>query len=292
MSHEASPSDGDTGADQLDAPDTPDTTDNPDTPDTYDDTVEVRRDAPLSTLVGVTGVVASVAYLVRALGTGSALDWAICALTGVIGLLHLAAVLDARAPLVVIDHQGIRIRRGRSWHGLAWPDIDRVEHHPRTSLLGDGSLGVVALGGRVLAVRLSLSTQLIGSDWHELGDALLDLSEGRTTVVEPGPDDVALPAGPEPDRELAAVRREEVVLAVSRDTADDETSVVLLPTLVASDPSSTSTIVIGASDDRVPTAPVDPVVGPQLVAARTRVGLSVDQLAERTRIRPHVIESI
>jgi len=36
----------------------------------------------------------------------------------------------------------------------------------------------------------------------------------------------------------------------------------------------------------------DPVVGPDLAAARTRIGLTVDQLAERTRIRPHVIESI
>ncbi len=36
----------------------------------------------------------------------------------------------------------------------------------------------------------------------------------------------------------------------------------------------------------------DPVVGPELAAARTRLGLDVDQLAERTRIRPHVIESI
>ena len=36
----------------------------------------------------------------------------------------------------------------------------------------------------------------------------------------------------------------------------------------------------------------DPVVGPELAAARTRLGLSVDQLSERTRIRPHVIESI
>jgi len=36
----------------------------------------------------------------------------------------------------------------------------------------------------------------------------------------------------------------------------------------------------------------DPVIGPQLAAARERVGLSVDQLADRTRIRPHVIESI
>ena len=36
----------------------------------------------------------------------------------------------------------------------------------------------------------------------------------------------------------------------------------------------------------------DPVIGPQLAAARERLGLTVDQLAERTRIRPHVIESI
>ncbi len=67
----------------------------------------------------------------------------------------------------------------------------------------------------------------------------------------------------------------------------------------------------GASDSKVraiarlgdPVAPLvidnfrpepayDPVIGPELAAARTRVGLSVDELADRTRIRPHVIESI
>jgi len=36
----------------------------------------------------------------------------------------------------------------------------------------------------------------------------------------------------------------------------------------------------------------DPVIGPEIAAARTRLRLSVDELAERTRIRPHVIESI
>ncbi|MDO9456553.1 RodZ family helix-turn-helix domain-containing protein [Nocardioides sp.] len=266
--------------------------------DTYDDTVQVRRDGPLSLLVGVTGAAVSVAYLLRAAtGDGSLFDWAVCLLTGLIGLLHLAAVVDARAPLMVIDHQGVRVRRGRVWHGVAWPDVDRVEHRPRTSLLHDGSLSVVDLEGRVLSVRLSLSVQLTGSDWHELGDALLDLSEGRTTVVQPGPDVEApgLADGPEPARELVAGRRQEVLLdkvvrADAGDAADDDTSVVLLPTVTTSDPSATSTIVIHADD--LPSTPADPVIGPLLVAARQRVGLSVDQLAERTRIRPHVIESI
>ena len=45
-------------------------------------------------------------------------------------------------------------------------------------------------------------------------------------------------------------------------------------------------------DDFVTEPAYDPVIGPELAAARTRVGLSVDELAERTRIRPHVIESI
>lgn len=45
-------------------------------------------------------------------------------------------------------------------------------------------------------------------------------------------------------------------------------------------------------DDLAPAPAPDPVVGPELAAARARLALSVDQLAERTRIRPHVIESI
>jgi hypothetical protein len=36
----------------------------------------------------------------------------------------------------------------------------------------------------------------------------------------------------------------------------------------------------------------DPVIGPEFASARTRLGLSIDQLSDRTRIRPHVLESI
>lgn len=279
----------------------------PDEP--FDDTVEVRRDAPLLGLIGGTAAVVAIAYLLRALGSGgSPLDGALSLVVAVIAAVFLAAFADARAPLVVIDHQGVRVRRGRTWRGVAWDDVDRIEHRPRTSLLDDGSLAVVDVDEQVLAVRLSLSTRLTGSDWHELGDALLDLSEGRTTVVEPEQpvDDVepVVPDAPEVERELAPARRQEVVLdkvhraplevpadlpdAVS-DKASDETEVIVLPS-ATSDPSTTSTIFIAADD--VPETPVDPVVGPVLAAARQRVGLTVDQLAERTRIRPHVIESI
>ena len=45
-------------------------------------------------------------------------------------------------------------------------------------------------------------------------------------------------------------------------------------------------------DDLALEPAADPVIGPELRAARTRIGLTTDQLAERTRIRPHVIEAI
>lgn len=41
-----------------------------------------------------------------------------------------------------------------------------------------------------------------------------------------------------------------------------------------------------------PVPVIVPVIGPQIAVARGRVGLSVEDLAERTRIRPHVIEAI
>jgi hypothetical protein len=51
------------------------------------------------------------------------------------------------------------------------------------------------------------------------------------------------------------------------------------------------TLTVVLDDLAVHPAPV-PVIGRQLEAARERLRLTVDQLSERTRIRPHVIEAI
>ncbi|MDQ6687584.1 MAG: helix-turn-helix domain-containing protein, partial [Actinomycetota bacterium] len=45
-------------------------------------------------------------------------------------------------------------------------------------------------------------------------------------------------------------------------------------------------------DDFVTEPALDPVIGPELAAARTRLGLSIDELSDRTRIRPHLLECI
>ena len=67
------------------------------------------------------------AYLARAVDTGSALDWAVCALMALVAVAHLAALLDARTPLLVADDLGVRLRLGRSWAGLTWGSLRRVQ---------------------------------------------------------------------------------------------------------------------------------------------------------------------
>jgi len=70
---------------------------------------------------------------------------------------------------------------------------------------------------------------------------------------------------------------------------------LVLETVVAATDRATvpDTAVDAAPVDPYPTRPAkEPVIGPQLAAARDRLRLSVDELADRTRIRPHVIESI
>jgi hypothetical protein len=120
------------------------------------------------------------------------------------------------------------------------------------------------------------------------------------------PEPVVASATPSPLREAASARRSEVRRDVER---EDETetagrelrrpgSVSLVEDTqawgdrvrpIARQGDAVEPLVI----DEFATVPAaDPVVGPELAAARTRLGLTVDQLAERTRIRPHVIESI
>jgi len=335
--------------------------------------VEVRRNARLMGVIGVLAAVVGVAYLGRALQTGAPLDWVLTAVMAAIGAFYVSALVDARSPLLVADAQGVRIRLGRSWRGLTWGSLERVEHVPAGGPLRDGRLVLVPrnveraldelsaagrrqarwaerLYGAPLAVPLGLATRTnhAGAD---LTEALQELAGGSTLVVEPlelvteptGPGDppeepaqprrfwrdprpviaetidrVAASHTPSPLRETTAGRRAEVTVAVP-DAApvSDETRPIRLEVGELRRPGSVSLVEDTqawgdrAGSDRVsPIAregsaveplviddvdiePVpDPVVGPELAAARTRLGLTVDALAERTRIRPHVIESI
>jgi hypothetical protein len=359
-------------------------------------TVEVRRRAGVAALVGVLAGAVATAYLARAVDTGSALDWAVCALMALVAVAHLAALLDARTPLLVADDLGVRLRLGRSWAGLTWGSLRRVRVSRRAGLR-DGRVVLVPrdaerveaeadagarrslrlarrLYGAPFTVPLSLATRVVGTD--DIEAALRALAEGRTEVTGAWPEDPetdehvdvqveapeddlepstpavlrwthpgpalahgiglvaarlrsrpdvdapgtteAVPAPlvasstPSPLRHLVTSRRSEVrsdLVAganalepaldedVARRALPEELELRrpggidledwVAPVAIPGD--ALETVVI---DDLAIEPAVEPVIGPEFAAARTRLGLSVDQVAERTRIRPHVIESI
>jgi hypothetical protein len=362
----------------------------PDTPEP----IEIRRNGALSGGIGAVAAVVALAYLTRAIGGGSVLDWLLALVMGGVAAAYLQAFADARTPLLVADDQGIRIRKGRRWHGFRWEAVEEVAHLPRQGVLRDGRLTIVVRDAdSEMSVPLSLSTWVSGAD--DLTLALEELSGDPELIVELGDyevedeageheaadewaedepsdatdewdDDEPHPALPDPRPSLArgldfladklrwgrpsqdevlqddrpehapeptvtlpmvasatplplrdpvggsrVEARFEGAAALKLDTADvDDTSTTGLPELgqLRRDTEFEQTVVWApgvhpiarAGDpveplviDDLPAEPAeDPVIGPELAAARTRLGLTVDQLAERTRIRPHVIESI
>ncbi|WP_432479243.1 helix-turn-helix domain-containing protein [Nocardioides sp. GXQ0305] len=373
------------------------------------DSVEVRRNAGLAALVGGLASAVAIAYLARASASGAVVDWVLAGGLALLGVGHLAALVDARTPLLVADTQGVRLRLGRDWRGLPWGALSRVEHTPRRGLLRDGRLVMVVrnparlveeldragrrqswlsqkLYGAPFAVPLGLSTRVRCAD-GDLTAALTELAAGSSKVVEVLPeqvDDEAEDAAAEPVEPVEAVPAvpveavpvdetddaprlrdprpglartltrvaglwqrtpsddPEVEVSAADTDADDATPA---PEPVSDTPSPLrepspavraevrreaepdeedlegrelrrpgsvslveDTVVWGERvspiaqaghpveplliDDHAIQPADDPVVGPELHAARTRLGLTVDQLAERTRIRPHVIESV
>jgi hypothetical protein len=299
--------------------------------------VEVRRNVILSASVGAVAALLAAAFAVRAFGGGDLLDWVGFVVLGVIALLYLAAVVDSRAPLLVADDQGVRLREGSKWQGVAWTEVECLEHLPRHGLLKDGHLLVVGEDDQQLVVPLTLATRVVGAAPGELSDVLADLADGRADVVEvvPGlaePDEQPAERDPEPEETIPVVRRG-IAAEVERhyhgdppagapgsdDIATGEMAAVR-PTVVPArfdvrvDPRPQSHLdTHGANALRLDPLPQpeadpdevtvvltdvsvqpadEPVIGPQLAEARERLRLSIEQLSERTRVRPHVIEAI
>lgn len=367
--------------DELDQPDEPDQLDQPaydDAPSTAERQIEVRRNVALAASVGGLSALLSVAFAVRAFSGGTSLDWLSFGVLALVTVAHLASLVDSRAPLLVADAHGVRLRQGATWRGIAWPEIDCLEHLPRRGLR-DGHILVDGYDDQQLVVALTLATRVAGADGEALSDVLADLADGRADVVEvvPGLEEESSPTrtsvptlsdlyrdedptAPEERRGISAqvaaglstpaVPAAAAAPAVPADPDDEDTGEIDVPhswheptdeisspevpppapgrpTLLAArvemdsspaadadardtdeiaavapaepvepvepgeraDPAESVTVVL---DDLAVRPAADPVVGPELSAARDRLRLSIDQLSERTRIRPHVIEAI
>ncbi|MBS4754182.1 helix-turn-helix domain-containing protein [Nocardioides sp. zg-ZUI104] len=159
--------------------------------------VEVRRNVGLSALTGGFAAVLTVAFGVRAFGDGSALDWLLFGVLALVTFVHLLALVDGRAPLLVADGHGVRLRHGALWRGIAWDDIDCLEHLPRRGLR-DGHVLVDGYDDQQLVVPLTLATTVRGVEADSLSDVLAELADGRSDVVEVVPG-LAQPEDPSAD---------------------------------------------------------------------------------------------
>lgn len=294
----------------------------PDEPEA--DEVIIRRNGRISVALAGVSALLSAAYFARAVTEfDQILDWVLCLALAGLTWAHIFSFLDSRMPLLVADSHGVRIRLGRTWRGMAWTDLEEVEYAARRHVVRDGRLvlfpreleGELAMLGpagrrharlthRMLgapfAMPLGLTTRVLGAG-GDLSAALARLADGRCEIVEvvPGADEDEAPADlsdyfeqdAEPDDGEELDEPEVVAPPVAAATVaePEATQAIELPAIPRDLPSATTTFVI---DDLAALDTVDPVIGPQLASARERLRLSVDQLADRTRIRPHVIEAI
>ena len=151
--------------------------------------LSVRHNSRLAAIVALAAAMMTVAWFSRALQTGSLLDWAWCLVVVAVGVLQLLVVRDGRAPLMVADDQGVRVRRGETWSGLRWQDIEHVEVRSPASWLRDGK---IVVHPRVVTAEEALLRETAA---RETGADLADGSApevpeayvvplGRTTKVE------------------------------------------------------------------------------------------------------------
>ncbi len=207
-------------------------------------------------------------------GAAEPLRLSLTVTTRVVGAVDLT---DALSELAGADTEVVEIE----------PQADEVETEPEETEAREGSDGEAGPTSGSERGLLASSTPLPVRDLREStrADVVLGAAALRLDPAESDDDTSHAGAGGPRLPEARELRRDGSVNLV------EETSTWgsrVTPISRPGDP----VIPLVIDDHAAPAPAIDPVIGPELVAARTRLGLSVDQLAERTRIRPHVIESI
>lgn len=186
--------------------------------------IAVRHDVRVPAVVALGSAVLTVLWFARALDSGSWLDWLWVVVPASVGLAMLLALRDSRAPLLVADDHGVRVRRGLTWTGVRWSDVDRVEVRGRGGALRDGALVVHvaatdasdttadAAPATTFEVPLGLGTRVeVDGLSGNLVEDLDSLAAGQAAVVvltravpadQPAGEAVAGEPDAEPDQEL------------------------------------------------------------------------------------------
>jgi hypothetical protein len=74
--------------------------------------------------------------------------WVPAAVLGLMGLVHLRGLGDARTPLFVADDHGVRLRSREGWVGLLWSEMGDIRVERREGLRHDPRVKVLSADGR------------------------------------------------------------------------------------------------------------------------------------------------
>jgi cytoskeleton protein RodZ len=230
-------------------------------------------------------------------------------------------VVVPRDPDSVLDHLGVlarlHLRWNELWYGAALSVplgmttlIDVQDLGAALTDLADGRTDVVHLRGRqlaqleevVAAPREDARDEPVGELPPPPEDELL---EDDVVAPRPLPEPVqavrplSRPARVEVRLDAPAIRGREtegdavpaLLVPEQRRSGEEVTASELAPDLVHADAWEEVPVELEADDLSVH-LPADPVIGPRIAHAREMLDMSVDELSQRTRIRPHVLEAI
>lgn len=120
---------------------------------------EIRRRTTLFAILGLLSFALAAGFGWLAYDRSEPLLWAPVALLVVLGLVHLRATSDARAPLFVADDHGVRLRGRHGWVGLLWSEMAEIRVERRAGIRHDPRVKVINKDGtRFYTSPLGLAT--------------------------------------------------------------------------------------------------------------------------------------
>ncbi|KRC64119.1 hypothetical protein ASE12_04670 [Aeromicrobium sp. Root236] len=139
---------------------------------------EIRRRTGLYLLLAAACFAVAAGYGWRAYDQGEPLLWALTAVFGVLGFIHLRGLRDARTPLFVADDHGVRMRAREGWVGLLWSEMGEIRIERRIGVRYDPRVKVVSRDGtKFYTSPLGLATNV------SPGEAEVQLARRRSAAA-------------------------------------------------------------------------------------------------------------
>lgn len=139
---------------------------------------EIRRRTGLYALLGVLCLALAGGFGWLAYDREDAVLWAPAGVLAVMGLVHLWGLRGARAPLLVADDHGVRLRSREGWVGLLWSEMGEIRVERRVGIRQDPRVKVVSSDGtRFHTAPLGVATNV------SPGEAEVQLARRRSAAA-------------------------------------------------------------------------------------------------------------